>query len=59
MRWYASMYRPRVAVTTSGGSGGSADTQSQPEAGPTSQSRTSCLSNDGGGWPGGWAPGSQ
>ena len=52
MRWYASTYRSRVAVTTSGGSGGSGDTQSQPDAGSTSQSRTCCLSNDGCGTPG-------
>jgi hypothetical protein len=59
MRRHASRYRSRVAVTTSGGSGGSADTQSQPDTGSTSQSRTCCLSNDGRGRPGLWPSGSQ
>lgn len=45
-RSYASMYRSRVAATTSAGSsgGGASDARSQPEAGDVSQSRTYCLS---------------
>src|SRR5205085_3215092 len=49
-RSYAATYRWRVDATTSSGSGGGGGVLSQPVA--SSQSRTGCLSNDGGAVPG-------
>src|SRR5262249_40886850 len=49
-RSYASRYLARVRATTSGGSSGGGLFLSQPAA--SSQSRTYCLSNDGGLLPG-------
>ncbi len=49
-RWYASKYFSRVRATTSAGSAGGVLFLSQPVV--SSQSRTNCLSNEGGLLPG-------